>query len=358
MEAQLVSISRTSRRKGVAAALAASTVVLVAVPSAFADNAQVASGSTVLTLNKATAKTLTTSGVRLAPIRPAAAGKGGTVSFPITGGTVDSTTAAGNVTHSGGLAFRANGVTVRLTNFTIKVGAKSKLFASVGTARVAILDLNVKKAKIARGGADGTSILVGNVKGTLTGAAAKALNKAFDTKLFKKGIPLGTAAVDAVPFQTQLALDSVLSAALTGLGVTPAPIGPAVAAKNGRLSFPVSEGVLVPKTFAGLVTHSGGISLTKGTTKVELTEFLIDTTKPQAELTAVIGGNRVAILTLDLTGSKPVIKGKSAIVDNVVTKLTPGAASALNVAFGTTALKGGTTFGTAFVVAPTAAQYK
>jgi hypothetical protein len=352
-----VSISLISRRRSAVAILAASAVALVAAPAAFADTAQVASGSTVLTLNPATAKTLTSNGVRVTSSRPASAGKGGTISFPITGGAVDTTTAAGKVTHSGGLVFKANGTTVKLTNFTIKVGTKSRLFASVGTARVAILDLNVKKVKIARAGTDGTAIQVGNVKGTLTGAAAKALNKAFGTTLFKKGIPLGTAVVNAVPFQTQLALDGVLSAALTGLGIVPAPIGPAVAATNGRLSFPVTEGVLVPKTFAGLVTHGGGISLTKGATKVELTNFLIDTTKPQAELTAEIGANRVAILTLDLTAAKASIKGNSAIVDNVVTKLTPGAASALNVAFGTTALKGGTTFGTAFVVAPTAKTY-
>ncbi len=225
----------------------------------------------------------------------------------------------------------------------------------MGTARVAILDLNVKRAKIARAGTDGTAIRVGNVTGTLTGAAAKALNRAFGTTLFTKGIPFGTAVVNAVPFQTQLALDAVLGAALTGLGIVPAPIGPAVAASNGRLSFPVTKGALVPKTFAGLVTHAGGISLTKGTTKVELTNFLIDTTKPHAELTAEIGANRVAILTLDIAGAKARIRGSSAIVDNVVTKLTPGAASALNVALGTTALKGGTPFGTALVLAPTAA---
>jgi hypothetical protein len=67
---------------------------------------------------------------------------------------------------------------------------------------VPIIDLNVKKAKLARAGADGTGIQVADVKGTLTGPAAKALNKAFRTTLFAKGIPLGTAVVKAVPYQT------------------------------------------------------------------------------------------------------------------------------------------------------------
>ena len=275
----------------------------------------------------------------------------GTVSFPITGGAVDSGTAAGTVTHSGGLAFRAKGTTVKLTNFTITVGKKSRLVASVGKARVPILDLNVKKATVARAGAGGTGIQVGNVKGTLTGIAATALNKAFRTTLFVKGLPLGTAVVKAVPYQTQLALDAGLGAALTSLGITPAPVGTAVAAGNGRLSFPVSAGGLAMENFAGTLEHSGGISLTKGATKVELTDFTIDTTKTAPELTALIGGNRVAILTLDLSAANTDNTG-AATVDNVVAKLTPGAATALNTAFGTTALKGGITFGTAYVTAP------
>jgi hypothetical protein len=356
-----VSKFRVSGRKSAVLVLATSAVALVAAPAALADSAKLASGSTVLTLDKATVKVLTSSNVRLAPIRPGAAGKGGTVSFPITGGLVDVETGAGTVTHSGGLVFRANGESVRLTKFTVKVGAnKSRLFASVGDARIAILDLNVKKAKISRGGTDGTALIVGNVKGTLTGVAARALNSAFDTTLFKKGISLGTASVNGVPFQTQLQLDAVLGAALTTLGITPAPIGPAVAAKNGRLSFPVSNGALVPKTYGGLLDHLGGISLTKGTTKVELTDFTIDNTTPQPVLTALVGGNRVAILSLDLSGAKLATNAKTKIatVGNVVTKLTPAAATALNLAFGTTALTGGTTFGTAFLTAPSAAQYR
>ncbi len=69
-----------------------------------------------------------------------------------------------------------------------------------------ILDLNVKKATIARAGADPTGIQVGNVKGTL-------------------------------------------GAALSSLGIAPAAVGPAVAAGNGRLSFLVSGGGLATANF-------------------------------------------------------------------------------------------------------------
>ena len=57
------------------------------------------------------------------------------------------------------------------------------------------------------------------------------------------------------------------------------------------------------KTFAGTIAHSGGISLTKGATKVELTDFEIGI-DDTPELTALVGGTRVPILSVDLSALK------------------------------------------------------
>ncbi len=60
--------------------------------------------------------------------------------------------------------------------------------------RVPLLELDLGAAHIDRG--HGT-VVVSNVKASLTGEAADALNKTFDVTLFKKGLDIGVAKVTA-----------------------------------------------------------------------------------------------------------------------------------------------------------------
>ena len=244
-----------------------------------ASAAQLSGGSTTLRLDSGTAKALSGAGVSVAPVKPAKAGRSG-VAFPITGGKANPATLAGTINHSGGLRLRAGGTSVRLTSFRVKVGKRSSLSALLGGKRVTILSLSRTKAKVRRTGFDTT---VSGVKASLNSTAAKALNQAFDTSLFKRGLTLGTATVAAKFAQadliergaTTLAPDPGTVAALASLGVTPSAIAPATAGSGG-LSFPILGGTsLNLKTLAGHVRHSGGIALTKGSTRVELKNFLI-----------------------------------------------------------------------------------
>jgi hypothetical protein len=152
-----------------------------------------ASGGTTLKLDKGTASALTSLGVSVAPISPATAGSKG-VTFPITGGHVNSKTLAGAIRHSGGLRFSAGSTIVDLKNFTINIDKKPDLVASVGDARVSILTLDLAKLKNT---SKGKNIKLSGVKGSLTKAAADALNAAFGVTAFKKGLVLGTATVNA-----------------------------------------------------------------------------------------------------------------------------------------------------------------
>ena len=74
---------------------------------------------------------------------------------------------------------------------------------------------------------------------------------------------------------TTLKLDSGLAEALTDAGVAVAPVSPATARKGGRVAFPITGGELNPKTAAGVINHSGGLSITAGETTVSLTNFRI-----------------------------------------------------------------------------------
>lgn len=347
MTSRLSSPRRTALAAGLAVAGA-----LVAAPAAFgADAVLEKHGATRLTLDTATAKALAANGIAVAPIGPASA-RGRVVSFPVTGGTIaDLSTGAGTITHSGGLRLSAGHTVVRLTDFTVRVGETSVLTATVGAKRLPILTLNTAKASVGISG--GRDIGIRGVTTTLTPQAATALNRAFATKLFSRKIALGPVQVHARSYATTVTLDSALASTLTAVGISAAPIGPGGADAAGRLVFPVSGGGLNGTTFAGQVPHRGGIALTKGATKAELTDFTIDTTTQPAQLTALVGGNRVPILTVGLSGVRTGATGSAVSVRGASLTLTPAAAALLNSTFGLgSALTGTTAFGTADVRAP------
>ena len=148
------------------------TLALAVTPAAQAAHDPLAGGTTTLKLDSAVAKALSGAGVRVAPIAPAKSG----VRFPITGGTLDSSTARGTINHSGGLRFSAGGRSLTARAFTVKLARRDTLTARVGDARVTLLELDTSRARITR---------------------ADALNQAFGTAAFTEGLLLGTATVQA-----------------------------------------------------------------------------------------------------------------------------------------------------------------
>ncbi len=310
-----------------------------------------AGGATTLTLDAGFAAALSDNGVAAAPVDPASANEDGSISFPVTGGSLGD---AVDITHSGGLTFSAGAASLTATDYVVHAkGARGVLTASVGGAEVPFLKLDLSGAAIGRQGAATT---IGGVRASLTREAAKALNTTFSVSLFKGGTPVGTVAVKALPAEiavnggaTALALDPGTAAALTSLGVAVSPIGPASAAPDGSLRFPITGGTLRPAALTGSIAHSGGIALTAGDTRVELRKFVI-TLDDTPTLSAKLGGQRVDILTLDLSGLT-VGEGTDGTLElgGVVGKLTAGAAEALNGAFGVTAFTEGLVLGTATV---------
>ena len=312
-----------------------------------------AGGATTLTLDAGLAAVLKANGVTVAPVAPAAANEDGSISFPITGGSLGDPT---EIDHSGGLTFSAGSTSLTATDFAVRVsGTPGLLTASVGGAQVPLLKLDLADATTGRSGAATT---ITGIRASLTRDAAKALNATFSVSLFRGGATVGTVAVKALPAQiavaggaTSLALDPGTASALTSLGVTVAPIGPATARPDGALSFPITSGTLQPAALTGSVAHSGGIALTAGDTRVELRKFVI-TLDDTPTLSAKVGGQRVDILTLDLAGAK-VTEGDDGTltVAGVTGRLTAGAAAALNDAFCVTAFTEGLVLGTATVQA-------
>ena len=340
------------RRRTILAPAMILAALLVAAPVATA-KVKLAGGSTTLKLASGTAAALADNGVALTPIGPAKV-KGGGVAFPITGGSIDPASAAGRIDHSGGLALKAGGTRVALKSFRVHVGSKRAILtAKAGKARLTALSLSLKRAKVVR---QGVGITVSRIQAVLSGQAAKALNAAFSTSLFAKGLPIGSVTVRAKPAEvefaggaTTLALDEGAASALGSLGIEAAPVDPASAGDDG-LSFPITGGKANAKTFAGSIRHSGGIRLSSGGNAVELTSFTINVDS-DPDLTALVGGQRVSILELDLSQLDAKVKGRRITLSGVKATLTAAAAGALNEAFSTSAFTEGLVLGTATVTA-------
>ena len=164
---------------------------------------------------------------------------------------------------------------------------------------------------------------------------------------------------------TSVKLDSGFTKALTTLGVTPAPTGDA-SVEDGTASFPITGGNVtvykpgeVTPYVQGMIMHDGsGLSLTKGDTKVTLEDFVVDPGQPATLTGKVLANGKVlapSVKLFDLDGStlepiKTDASAGTATLTGTTVRLSSEAADALDKAFSTDAVKGGTTVGIATIV--------
>lgn len=348
-----MSITKHSRGAAIVAGVLAAGAL--AAPAAQAQSApttaSVASGQTMLRLDPAAASALRSLGVSVRLGGGARVGASG-LTFPVTGGTIDPRTLAGTVTHRGSITFRAGNRRLTVTSPTYRIGRTSTLTVRVGSARVPLLRLGLGNARVQR---DGLGVRASRVTASLTRQAASALNATFRVRAFRAGLRLGTVRTEVQPGQvvfaggeTRLALDAGAASALQSLGISAAPVDPAKANSDGRLAFPITGGRVNARTLAGSITHSGGIALTRGATRVELRSFTIGIDSSPA-LSALVGSDRVDILSLGVDDITREVEGRDVTVGGVTARLTKAAADALNQAFGTTAFTEGLTLGVAEV---------
>ena len=347
-----------SRRRAALAVATVGAVGAIAAPSALAQAPNTVSlkkaGNTSLTLDKGTAKALTSLGIAVKPLNPAAA-KGRTVRFPITGGSLDpKSVSPALINHSGGLRLSHGKTKVDLSNFVIRVNKNATLSAVIGggKTRATIIKLDLSKAKISRprhGGPAQIGTKVSKVGVKLNKTGAQALNKAFHTSAFKAGLKLGTADVDARPKEliietgtTALTLDTATANLLTGAGITPGVIAPGSSSTAGVLDFPITRSVISTTLGSGTIGHTGGISLTKGATKLALTDFDVKLAAANTLAASVNGASpKVEILNLDLGGAQIQASGPTGlVVSGVKANLNDAASNALTTTFGTPSTTG------------------
>ncbi len=150
--------------------------------------------------------------------------------------------------------------------------------------------------------------------------------------------------------KTKLSVDAGTGAALGSLGIAVEPVKPARVSRRGAFRFPITGGEVNAMTLVGQIRHSGGLAFVKGATRVELTNFHINI-DAQPDLTAMVGGARVSILSLDVSGLERKDRRNTIRLSGIKASLTADAAGALNAAFSTSAFTAGLPIGTARVKA-------
>ncbi len=160
---------------------------------------------------------------------------------------------------------------------------------------------------------------------------------------------------------TSVKIDAGTAEALKSLGVALAPTGNATFdASTATITFPITSGYaeihsdqsVKPGYIQGSIAHEdSGFSLTAGSTKVELSDFIVD--PGNSMLYGTVGGTpKVPLLFLDGTNVKVGSDGSGNVVlDGTVAKLTDTAAGALNKAFNVNAIKAGLPLGVVHLVA-------
>jgi hypothetical protein len=157
---------------------------------------------------------------------------------------------------------------------------------------------------------------------------------------------------------TSVALSAGFVAALGDLDVTPGTIYP-TELEDGKVSFPITSGVLDLDTAKLQLLHSGGLTFKAGSTKVTLSSFIIDDTASAPAISGLVtvDGTLLGRLPLfDLVLPSDIelpLKPVDGLVklSGVAVNLDPAAAAALNRVFKVKAFKGGFNIGIASVAA-------
>ncbi|MHA3703977.1 hypothetical protein ACXR2U_17545 [Jatrophihabitans sp. YIM 134969] len=168
---------------------------------------------------------------------------------------------------------------------------------------------------------------------------------------------------------TSVKLDTGFTDALTSLGLTPGTVGTATLdASTGTITFPITGGNVtvynkgaVTPYVQGEIDHQGsGLSLTAGSTKVELTNFVIDPGNDSNLKGDVSVNGKVAVqgaTLFDLNGStlQPITVDDQGVATLTGTEvsISPDAATLLNQTFKTDAVKGGLLVGVATLLVNT-----
>ena len=191
-------IPAAAGRTGAALGVAFLTL-FIATSSAFAASDPVGSGTTTITLTKAFTKTLKQNKVKLVAVAPAQVIHS-TLTLPVSGGTLDSTSGVGTVDHSGQVKFSLGKRAALLKDFVLNTATKTPLIAKVDGGQ-----LNVAAAPSFTSSREGFGAAVSVKALKLTEKTAVRLNKKLGLKkVFKLNQLIGSSVTKTQPSIVQI----------------------------------------------------------------------------------------------------------------------------------------------------------
>jgi hypothetical protein len=185
-------LARGSRSRALGAIAVLATIAVVAAGASPAEAAPIEHGHSKLIFDQDTSSGLDGLGIGILPIPPAEAVSGGE-QFPITGGSVSRDGERARITHDGGLKFVGDNARVRVKRLKVRINTdESELIATVDGQRMSFLSLEGGRQT-----SRGRDVTFRRIDASFTRKAAKALNQAFTTDFFQKGMRLGKLRIDA-----------------------------------------------------------------------------------------------------------------------------------------------------------------
>jgi hypothetical protein len=173
-------------------------------PSTFAQTVPLTAGRTSVALNPDTVALLGSLKVQLG-VTGSGRLSNGTLSFPITVGNADANSLKAEILHAGGLTVTVGSTTLLLSNFTVDTTGETPELSALAIADGSVIGrVNVFDLKLPDGLAPpitpaGKALIdLGGIGVTLSADGAAALNQVFSVSVFAKGIPIGTARVQAL----------------------------------------------------------------------------------------------------------------------------------------------------------------
>lgn len=213
-----------------------------------------------------------------------------------------------------------------------------------------------------------SALLVGSLAACSTGTAAEPTEPAASSSEEVAADPEPLASIPDLSggVDTQVTVDQGFVDAITSLGLTPGVVGTATFT-NGVFAFPITGGnvdyydpTLDYRPYVqGTIMHEGsGISLTNGTTLVELSNFEIDpgnnsTLSGDVSANGAVVVENAPLFRLDGTTLNPLTMDAdgNAVLEGTTVYVSEEAAALLNQTYGTTAVTGDLKVGIAKITA-------
>jgi hypothetical protein len=164
--------------------------------------------------------------------------------------------------------------------------------------------------------------------------------------LLAAAVPAADAATVKTTGTTTIKLSTSLKSTLKRSGTSLSGLSPARRGATA-VKLPLSSATIDPETQGGTINHSGSLRFRRAKRSIVMKGFRVTIDPESSSIAASIGGSRVRVFDVDLSGIAVKQSRRRLTLSNLGVKLTAIGASRLNRALRTTRYKSGASFGVA-----------